>query len=50
MVLLNAAYALYAAEKVPNVSAGIALAKKMIDSGQAYRKLEELKSFTRKFR
>ncbi len=50
IVLLNAAYALYAAEKVPNVSAGIALAKKMIDSGQAYRKLEELKSFTRKFR
>ncbi len=49
IVLLNAAYALYVAEKVANISDGMDLAKETIDSGKAYIKLEELKSFTQKF-
>ena len=46
IVVFNAAYALYAAEKVKDISDGMNLAKESIDSGKAGRKLEELKSFT----
>ncbi len=48
IVTLNAAYALYIAEKVSNISDGMALAKETINSGKAYIKLEELKTFTQK--
>ncbi len=46
IVVLNAACALYCAEKVSSISDGIALAKDSIDSGKALQKLEELKAFT----
>lgn len=49
IVLLNAAYAFYIAEKVANISKGMELAKNTIDSGKALIKLEELKSFTQRF-
>jgi len=49
IVLLNAAYALYVAEKVGNISEGLDLARETIDSGKALIKLEELKSFTQEF-
>lgn len=46
IVVLNAAYALYAADKVRNISDGIKLACESIDSGKAKEKLEALKEFT----
>lgn len=46
IVVLNAACALYTAEKVANISDGIALACDSIDSGKALKKLDELKVFT----
>ena len=46
IVILNAAYALYAAEKVQDIAEGIQLAEESIDSGNARAKLEELKVFT----
>ncbi len=46
IVVLNAACALYCAEKVLSISEGIALANDSIDSGKALQKLEELKAFT----
>ncbi len=49
IVIFNAAYALYVAEKVANISDGMNLAKETINSGKAYIKLEELKSFTQDF-
>ena len=49
IVVLNAAYALYIAEKVKDVSQGMDLAKATIDSGKARDKLNELKRFTQKF-
>ncbi len=47
IVVLNAACALYASEKVKNISAGISLAVKSIDGGSAKKKLEELIVFSR---
>ena len=49
IVILNTAYALYVAGKVANISDGMTLANETLDSGKAYIKLEELKSFTQKF-
>ncbi len=49
IVILNAACALYVAEKVSSISDGITLAKDSIDSGKALAKLEELKIFTNGF-
>ena len=46
IVILNAAYALYTAEKVDTISKGVRLAEKSIDSGQASEKLEQLKEYT----
>ncbi|MBI5150608.1 MAG: anthranilate phosphoribosyltransferase [Candidatus Omnitrophica bacterium] len=46
IVVINAAYALYIAEKVKNITDGITLAQKSIDSGKAWRKLDDLKQFT----
>ena len=46
IVILNAAYALYTAQKVDTISKGIHLAEKSIDSGQAGEKLEQLKKYT----
>lgn len=46
IVILNAAYALYTAEKVDTISKGIRLAEKSIDSGRASEKLEQLKEYT----
>lgn len=48
IVLLNAAYALYTAEKVKNVGDGLRMAADSIDSGRAMEKLEKLKEFTQK--
>ncbi len=45
-VLLNAGAALYVAEVVPSIDAGIALARASIDSGRASRVLEEMVLFT----
>lgn len=50
IVVLNAAYAFYIAEKVKNISAGIKLAKEVIDSGKAAAKLTALVKFTNKVR
>lgn len=46
IVLINAAYALYAAEKAENIQEGIELAVDSIDSGKAWKRLDELKEFT----
>lgn len=48
IVVINAAYAFYVAQKVRNINEGIALAQDSIDSGKARQKLEELKEFTRR--
>ena len=49
IVLINAAYALYIAERVENISDGLEAARQSIDRGQAKRKLEQLKEFTNRF-
>lgn len=46
IVLLNAGAALYIGGKASSVLEGINLGKQAIDSGRAYRKLEELIAFT----
>jgi anthranilate phosphoribosyltransferase len=46
IVLLNAAAALYAADAVPSISAGIDMAADSIDSGAAAERLEALVSLT----
>lgn len=46
IVLLNAAYAFYAAEKVSTIEEGVNLAIDSINSGKAKAKLEALKEFT----
>lgn len=46
IVLINAAYALYAAEKAESIQEGIDLAADSIDSGKAWKRLDELKEFT----
>ena len=48
VVVLNAGAALLASGIVDNYKDGLELAEKSIDSGQAIRKLNELKSFTHK--
>lgn len=45
IVVLNAGVALYAANVVADVEAGLALARRTLDSGAALAKLEQLKSF-----
>lgn len=47
MVLLNAAGALYAAGRVAVLADGIGMARELIDSGQALRKLDDLIAFCR---
>lgn len=46
IVLLNAAYALLAADKVVSVERGVELAQTVIDSGKALDKLEQLRQFS----
>ena len=46
VVVLNAAYALYTAEKTESLNEALAMARDSIDSGAAKRKLEALKAFT----
>ena len=46
IVVLNAGVALYAANVVPNMAAGVALARRTLESGAALAKLEQLKAFT----
>jgi len=46
IVTINAAYALYAADKVQDITAGMDLARESIESGKARQKLEALKEFT----
>ena len=48
IVVLNAAYALYIAGKSKSVPQGMDVAIEMIDSGEANKKLQELKAFTQK--
>jgi anthranilate phosphoribosyltransferase len=45
IVVLNAGVALYAANVAADVEAGIALARRTLDSGAALAKLEQLKAF-----
>jgi anthranilate phosphoribosyltransferase len=45
IVVLNAAYALYVAERAASIPEGIELAKESIDSGKARKKLDELVEF-----
>lgn len=46
IVILNAAAAIYAADKAASIKDGIKLAVESIDSGEALKKLELLKSFS----
>ncbi len=46
IVVLNAAYALYAAENVDSPEEGVEKVSRAIDGGSAARKLDELKRFT----
>ena len=46
VVVLNAAYGLYTAGSVENITQGLRMAEHAIDSGRAYQKLQELKEFT----
>ena len=46
IVAINAAYALYTAQKVKTIADGLAFAQESIDSGKALAKLEELKEFS----
>lgn len=48
VVLLNAAAAIFVGGKVDEIKAGMKLAQESIDSGAAYKKLEELIRFTSK--
>ncbi|RJO61890.1 MAG: anthranilate phosphoribosyltransferase [Dehalococcoidia bacterium] len=47
VVLLNAAAALVAGDKVATMSEGVALARQVLDSGKALAKLEQLISYSR---
>ena len=47
IVVLNAAYALYVAERVPNVREGIEAAQEALASGRSAKKLQQLIEFTR---
>ena len=48
MLLLNSGAALYAADKAPDIKAGVELAARIIDSGAALAKLEALINFSQK--
>lgn len=50
MVALNAGAALYAADKVDSLKAGVSLAKHTIDSGAALAKMDQLASFSQAFK
>jgi anthranilate phosphoribosyltransferase len=50
IVILNAGVALYTANKVADIGAGVALAREIIASGAARAKLDEFVQFTRKFK
>jgi len=50
IVLINAAYGLYVAGAVDNITAGLRMAEHAIDSGRAYQKLQDLKEFTNRGR
>jgi anthranilate phosphoribosyltransferase len=47
VVLLNAAAALVAGDRVDSIQQGIALARQVIDSGRALQKLEQMVAFSR---
>jgi anthranilate phosphoribosyltransferase len=49
IVLLNAGVALYAANRVDSIAAGIALARETLASGAARAKLDEFVHYTRRF-
>lgn len=46
IVLMNAAYAIYTAERAKSINEALILAQKSIDEGKAARKLDELRTFT----
>jgi len=46
IVLLNAAAALYAADKVKSIKDGLKIASESIDSGRAFEKLSQLKEYS----
>lgn len=48
VVLLNAAFAIYAGDKALDIKEGVRLACESIDTGKALKKLEELKKYTNK--
>ena len=48
IVVLNAAAAVYVADKTPSIKEGIALAQESIDSGKALEKLELLRQMSKK--
>lgn len=48
IVILNAAAAIYAADKARSIEEGISLAAEAIDSGKALKKLELLKEYSKK--
>ena len=50
IVLVNAAYGLYTAGAVENITHGLRMAQHAIDSGRAYQKLEEFREFTSRVR
>ena len=50
ILILNAGTALYAANTVPSIAAGIALARETIASGAARQTLNEFVGFTQKFK
>ncbi|MDR1888781.1 MAG: anthranilate phosphoribosyltransferase [Zoogloeaceae bacterium] len=50
IVTLNAGVALYTANKVADIGAGVVLAREIIASGAARAKLDEFVQFTRKFK
>jgi len=47
IVLLNAAAAIYVADRVKSIKDGIKLAEESVDSGKAFKKLELLKEYSR---
>jgi len=48
IVVLNAAYALYTAQRAQTISEGLQMAGEAIDSGSALKKLQQLEAFTNK--
>lgn len=48
IVVINAAYALYTAEKAKTIAEGIGMAQDSIDSRKAFSKLEQLKDFSKR--